>query len=202
MVLESFGPSTANRPQQLVEAWKEKPTKITLAGSFVSKFQPASSVTSDTLILSMPQNVGSWSYRARVQRRAGWRSGYVKKINDPNADNNYTYRKASFLASYSQKGLGMLLSAKMVDNMSFRSDRDMRLFDLPVNFIPCHTASPTTLRRPCIPRHGHLWRDECLGRVVLHDSQGQQAWRQVRHQVDRELFGSQQPGHDAIRRAP
>lgn len=132
---------------QLVEAWQDKPTKLTLAGSFVSKFQPASSVTSDTLILSMPQNVGSWSYRARAQRK-GWmaEAEYVKKINDPNADNNYTYRDGEgFLASlgYSQKGLGMLLSAKMVDNMSFRSDRDMRLFDLPVNFIPAVTQPHT-----------------------------------------------------------
>lgn len=131
----------------LVEAWAEKDLKVTLAGSFVSKFQPASSVIVDSLILGMPQNVGSWSYRARAQRK-GWvaEAEYVRKINDPSADNNYTYRDGEgFLATlgYSQKGLGMLLTAKMVDNMSFRSDRDLRLFDLPVNYIPAVTQPHT-----------------------------------------------------------
>ena len=44
---------------------------------------------------------------------------------------------------YSQKGLGVLFTAKMVDNMSFRSDRDLRLFDLPINYIPAVTQQHT-----------------------------------------------------------
>ena len=35
------------------------------------------------------------------------------------------------------------MTGKMVDNMSFRSDRDLRLFDLPINFIPAVTQQHT-----------------------------------------------------------
>ena len=44
---------------------------------------------------------------------------------------------------YTQRGLGVSLSAKTVDNMSFRSDRDVLLFDLPINYIPAITQQHT-----------------------------------------------------------
>ena len=129
------------------DTWKDKPLKVTLGASFVSKFQPGSSFNVDSLVLAMPQNVGSWSYRLNAVRK-GWTAGveYAGKINDPSADNGFTYRDGeAFLATlgYSQKGLGVLLTAKMVDNMSFRSDRDLRLFDLPINYIPAVTQQHT-----------------------------------------------------------
>ena len=131
----------------LVAAWADKPTKVTLGASFVSKFQPGTSFNVDSLVLAMPQNIGSWSYRVNAVRK-GWIASaeYAGKINDPSADNGYTYRNGeAFLATlgYSKKGLGILLTAKMVDNMSFRSDRDLRLFDLPINYIPAVTQQHT-----------------------------------------------------------
>lgn len=131
----------------LVAAWADKPMKVTLGASFVSKFQPGTSFNVDSLVLAMPQNIGSWSYRVNAVRK-GWIASaeYAGKINDPSADNGYTYRNGeAFLATlgYSKKGLGMLLTAKMVDNMSFRSDRDLRLFDLPINYIPAVTQQHT-----------------------------------------------------------
>ena len=131
----------------LVESWKDKPLKVTAAASFVSKFQAGSPFSVDSLVLAMPQNIGSWSYRINAIRK-GWTAGaeYAGKINDPSADNGYTFRNGeAFLATlgYSQKGLGVLFTAKMVDNMSFRSDRDLRLFDLPINFIPAVTQQHT-----------------------------------------------------------
>lgn len=131
----------------LIERWQEKPLKVTAAGSFVSKFQAGSPFGVDSLLLSMPQNVGSWSYRLNAIRK-GWNASveYAGKINDPSADNGFTFREGeAFMATlgYSQKGLGVLLTGKMVDNMSFRSDRDLRLFDLPINFIPAVTQQHT-----------------------------------------------------------
>lgn len=131
----------------LIAGWEERPLKVTLGASFVSKFQPGSAFNVDSLVLAMPQNVGSWSYRLNAVRK-GWTGGveYAGKINDPSADNGFTYRNGeAFLATlgYSQKGLGVLFTAKMVDNMSYRSDRDLRLFDLPINYIPAVTQQHT-----------------------------------------------------------
>lgn len=131
----------------IVAGWQERPLKVTVGASFVSKFQPGSSFNVDSLVLAMPQNVGSWSYRLNAIRK-GWTAGveYARKINDPSADNGFTYRNGeAFLATlgYSQKGLGVLLTAKMIDNMSYRSDRDLRLFDLPINYIPAVTQQHT-----------------------------------------------------------
>ena len=131
----------------MLPSWEERPLKISLGASFVSKFQPGSSFNVDSLVLAMPQNVGSWSYRVNAIRK-GWTASaeYAGKINDPSADNGFTFREGeAFLATlgYSQKGLGVLVTAKMVDNMSFRSDRDLRLFDLPINYIPAVTQQHT-----------------------------------------------------------
>jgi|SaaInl3SG_22_DNA_1037383.scaffolds.fasta_scaffold00657_6 hypothetical protein len=131
----------------IVAGWEERPLKVTVGASFVSKFQPGSSFNVDSLVLAMPQNVGSWSCRLNAVRK-GWTAGveYARKINDPSADNGFTYRNGeAFLATlgYSQKGLGVLLTAKMIDNMSYRSDRDLRLFDLPINYIPAVTQQHT-----------------------------------------------------------
>ena len=122
-------------------------TKIMLGGSFVSKFQSGGTIAKDSLLLELPENIGAWSYRIDAMRK-GWSAGieYAGKINDPNADNGYTYRNGQallFNLGYTQRGLGISLSAKTVDNMSFRSDRDVLLFDLPINYIPAITQQHT-----------------------------------------------------------
>lgn len=132
---------------QLVAKWTDSKTRVTLAGSFVSRFQSGSTFLVDTLVLEVPQNVGAWSLRGAVQR-GGLQASveYVTKINDPNAENLFTYRKGEGILvnlGWSKKGLGFTLSGKVVDNMSFRSDRNMLLFDLPINYIPAITKQHT-----------------------------------------------------------
>lgn len=124
--------------------WK---TKVNLGANFVSKFQSGGTITSDTLTLILPENVGAWSYRLDLMRK-GWSVGaeYAAKINDPSADNGYTYRQGEALMAYlgyTKRGLGISIHAKTVDNMSFRSDRDVLLFDSPINFIPAITQQHT-----------------------------------------------------------
>lgn len=132
---------------ELVPRWAEKDLRVKLGASFVSRFQPGGSIIKDTLVLEMPQNVGAWSYRIGLQR-GGWIGDleYCGKINDPSADNGYIYKGGeALLASlgYSRRGLGISLNAKTVDNMSFRADRDLLLFDVPVSFVPAITKQHT-----------------------------------------------------------
>ena len=51
--------------------WK---TKVTLGASFVSKFQAGGTISKDSLLLTLPENVGAWSYRLDALR-GGWSAG-------------------------------------------------------------------------------------------------------------------------------
>ena len=42
----------------LVAAWADKPMKVTLGASFVSKFQPGTSFNVDSLVLACPKTSG------------------------------------------------------------------------------------------------------------------------------------------------
>ncbi|MEY5044299.1 MAG: hypothetical protein RJA19_1526 [Bacteroidota bacterium] len=131
----------------LREEWAARDLRVTLGGNFVSRFQAGSTIAKDTLVLTLPQNVAAWSYRLGVQR-GRWTGNleYATKINDPSADNQYVYRKGEAILldlTYAQRGFGWVLNAKTVDNMSFRSDRNVLLFDLPINYIPAITKQHT-----------------------------------------------------------
>lgn len=119
----------------LVPSMNEAKTKLTLGGSVVSRFQE-----DDDVQLVLPQNVSSFSGRARVLRGGfNFDAEYAYKINDPNStnDNSYNTGNALFLnAAYSRKGLGVTTSFKRLDNMDFRSERSVALQELTLNFLP------------------------------------------------------------------
>ena len=123
---------------ELSEQFSEMKTRITAGASFVSKFQK-----DQDPIYNLPENVGSWGGRLNVSRgKISILSEYVYKINDPSAVNQYLYRhgEAVFISgSYSQKGLGIVLAAKRIDNMNFRSDRNATANNLNINFLPALT---------------------------------------------------------------
>lgn len=116
-------------------------TQISVGGSFVSKFEnvPKINYTVDSVFfidsvkwiqqtvyqLKLPHNVGAWSIRSNVSSgRFNFFAEYARKANDPNATNGLIYRKGSGLFSsltYTTKGLGIYLSTKWIDNMSFKS---------------------------------------------------------------------------------
>lgn len=122
-------------------AVKLKP-RITLGGSFVSKYQKDEDQT-----YVLPENVGAYSGRFNVFWGDFYFSGeYVEKINDPSADNNFIYKKGRgllFNSSYSTRGLGITFSAKTIDNMSFRSDRYEGQTNLLINYLPATTKQHT-----------------------------------------------------------
>jgi hypothetical protein len=115
---------------------------FSMGGSFVSKFQKANDP-----VLNLPQNVGAYGGRMRFGYAGFFAEGeYVMKEADPSSDNKYIYNKGSGLLinmGYSRKGLGILLQAKSVDNMSYRSDRTKDLQDLYINYLPSLTKTHT-----------------------------------------------------------
>ncbi|MFM9005660.1 MAG: DUF6029 family protein, partial [Flavobacteriales bacterium] len=132
---------------ELVKPLSEKPLKVTLGGSFVSKYQSGETFVRDFTLFNLPNNVGASAGRIGLVYKNFQLTGeYVTKINDPNADNNYIFKKGESIflnTAYSKKCFGITASGKFVDNMAFRSDRDALLFDVPINFLPAITRQHT-----------------------------------------------------------
>ncbi|GAB4253765.1 MAG: hypothetical protein Kow0079_09630 [Vicingaceae bacterium] len=126
----------------LFKSWEEYKTKITVGGSFVSKYQPDQNSQ-----FVLPENVGAYAGRFTLIRGKFILNGeYAEKINDPSNDNGFIYNQgnAAFLqTSYSTKGFGLTLSGKRIDNMSFRSDRGASLMEVQINYLPALTRQHT-----------------------------------------------------------
>ena len=108
---------------------KENDTQLTLEGAYVGKKE------NDEIIeapfpgkrLNIPTLVSAFDVRLQYQK-SGFNiiAEYATKSADPSSDNYYIYKNGSatmLSASYSQKGMSVLLQAKRSDNMNFRSQR-------------------------------------------------------------------------------
>lgn len=120
----------------------QKKTRVILGGSFVSKYQVDQNPT-----YVLPENVATYGGRINIIRDGfNFSTEYAFKINDPSADNKFSYKHGEVLftsVSYAQKGFSFLLQGKRVDNMSFRSDRTESLQSLLINYIPTTTRPHT-----------------------------------------------------------
>ena len=120
---------------EAVKKLENFPLTMVLGTSFVSKFQ-----ADDDPSLILPKNVGVYGARAKFRYKNVTLDGeYIIKEQDPSNDNSkiYNYGHASVInLSYTKKGLGILLSGKSVDNMSYRSDRTKDLQDVLINYLP------------------------------------------------------------------
>jgi hypothetical protein len=131
----------------LLTSLKEAKTKLTFGGSFVSDYQRGKSVDIpvDTLIYTfkLPENVATASGRVNLNIGGfNFYTEYAHKINDPNALNQYIYKDGNGLfttVSYSQKGFGVNLAYKIIDNMSYKSNRDVTNNQLDINYLPSIT---------------------------------------------------------------
>lgn len=127
---------------QWVKKLEEKSMRLNVAGSFVSKYEPDNN--SD---LILPENVATYGGRFDFGYKKFFINGeYIIKEQDPSQDNGFIYNYGKGLlinAGYSKKGLGLLFSAKSIDNMSYRSDRNATLQDLTIGFIPPLTKTHT-----------------------------------------------------------
>lgn len=140
-----------------VDQWfkkmQEHNTYLTLAGSWVNKYQFTKDDDINTPYgpykLNLPSNVNAFDVRANLQ--AGDFSvlaEYAWKTDDPSYDRlyPYIYRKgtvAMLSTSYSRNGLSLLLQAKRSDNMTFRSDRNVKGLSSNLNNLPAFTQEQT-----------------------------------------------------------
>lgn len=135
------------RINDLFKTLEEKELKVSIGGSFVSKYQSGTTIEKDSLLLLLPNNVSLTGGRLGIIYKNIQLTGeYVYKINDPNADNQYIYKNGKGIfanATYSTKGFGLSLNGKFIDNMAYRSEREVLLFDLPINFLPSITRQHT-----------------------------------------------------------
>ncbi len=126
---------------EMFPAMAETKTKLNVGGSFVSKYEKVPSITyqvdsvyyidsvqwtnQKTYKMNLPNNVGSWAVRANIAHGGfNFYGEYAEKGADPNATNNYIFKKGQAFystLSYSTKGLGIFLSTKWIDNMSYKS---------------------------------------------------------------------------------
>jgi len=136
----------------MLTSLEDKKTRVLFGGSFISKYEK-----DDDPTYKIPENVGAGAGRINIARgKVNLMGEYVYKSMDPSAsgtDNSngnvgqsYIYKPGQgflFSATYSQKGLGIFLMGKYLDNMNFRSERTAKLNNLSINYIPDITKNHT-----------------------------------------------------------
>ena len=133
------------------KALEDAKTKMIFGGSFVSKYQEDEqqniAIDGVNYRLNLPLNVGTWAARFNLSHgKFALQGEYAQKSQDPNRVNEYIYKKgeALFLSgSYAQKGLGINIQAKRIDNMSYKSERAMTGEMLNINYLPALTKQHT-----------------------------------------------------------
>ncbi len=127
---------------EVIERFSESTNRWSIGVSGVSKYQR----DQDPLFV-LPENVAAFSGRLKFSGNGfAVNAEYAWKVNDPSAENNFIYRPGQALvisSSYSFSGFGILLSAKRIDNMGFRSNRTATGNDLHINYLPAMTRQHT-----------------------------------------------------------
>lgn len=136
--------------ENFIKSLQAHDTRITLGGSWVNKHEKDDKMpifVDATHMLNFPKYVNAWD--ARVNLTHGGFSvlaEYAQKSQDPSFDNGYHYGKgnvAMLSASYSKKGMSLLVQAKRSENMAFRSRRSMTGTSSFINFLPPFTHDQT-----------------------------------------------------------
>lgn len=134
---------------QFIKKLQEHDTHITLGGSWVNKHEDNKEdiFIDATHKLNLPKYVNAWDARLNVTHKGfSILAEYAQKSSDPSFDNIYHYGKgnvAMLSASYSRKGMSLLLQAKRSENMSFRSRRSMDGTSSFINHMPPFTHDQT-----------------------------------------------------------
>lgn len=133
---------------QWFKTMSEHNTYLTLGASWVNKYESEEDIMTDaTHKLNLPTYVNAFDIRANLQKGDfNLLAEYAWKTQDPSFDNGYIYRKgnvAMLSASYSKRGMSILLQAKRSDNMSFRSRRTITGTSSFINHMPAFTMEHT-----------------------------------------------------------
>ena len=131
-----------------IPSLQQHDTRLSIAGSWVNKYEKVEDIYADpTHVYNLPKYVNAWD--ARISLNKGpWAvlAEYAHKSQDPSFDNKYSYADghvAMLSASYSKKGLSVLLQTKRSENMSFRSQRQMHGTSAFINHLPAFTLDHT-----------------------------------------------------------
>ena len=121
---------------------------LTLGASWVNKYEPDEDIMVDpTHRLNLPLYVNAFDVRANLQMGpVSLLAEYAWKSQDPTEDNDFNYRYgnvAMLSASYSKRGMSLLLQAKRSDNMSMRSKRSILDSSSQINHFPIFTTEHT-----------------------------------------------------------
>lgn len=133
---------------QWFKTMSEHNTYLTLGASWINKYESDEDIMTDaTHKLNLPTYVNAFDIRANLQKgNFNVLAEYAWKTQDPSFDNGYIYRKgkvAMLSATYSKKGMSLLLQAKRSDNMSFRSRRTVTGTSSFINHLPAFTMEHT-----------------------------------------------------------
>ena len=136
--------------EQFIKSMEAHDTRVTLGGSWVNKHEKASDdeiFVDATHKLNLPEYVNAWDARVNLSHKGfSLLAEYAQKTQDPSFDNGYHYGKgkvAMLSASYSKKGMSVLLQAKRSEGMSFRSRRSMNGTSSYINHLPAFTHDQT-----------------------------------------------------------
>jgi hypothetical protein len=135
----------------LVKSMADSKVKLTLGASFASNYLRGKSqpLIYDNKIydIKLPENVATYGGRENLTiGKFTLYTEYAHKINDPSAMNKYIYNDGNGLytnLSFSQKGLGASVSLKTINNMSYKSKRDVTSNQLSINYLPTLTKEHT-----------------------------------------------------------
>ncbi len=135
---------------QFIKSLEAHGSHITLGGSWVNKYEKPGDdaiFVDATHRLNIPEFVNAWDARVKFNHKGfSLLAEYAQKSQDPSFDNGYHYGKgnvAMLSASYSQKGMSVLLQAKRSEGMSFRSRRSMSGTSSFINHLPAFTHDQT-----------------------------------------------------------
>ncbi len=132
---------------EILSSMKDSKLRMTFGGGIMSKYQEKTLHIVDTMQVNFPENVAALAGRANISYgNFGLQGEYAYKYNDPSAANEYMFRPGQALlltGTYAQKGLGVMVTAKRVDNMSYKSDRRVQGNMLSINYLPSTTRQHT-----------------------------------------------------------
>ena len=145
---------------QWLPSLQEHDVRLTLGASWVNKYEKEDYIETPpvrrptetgysytTYSVAQPEYVNAWDVRANLNiGNVSLLAEYAQKSDDPSQANGYIYGKGSaamLSASYSKKGLSLLLQAKRSENMSFKSKRTVLGISSAINHLPAFTQDHT-----------------------------------------------------------
>lgn len=144
-----YGANAELYMEQYIPALRRHNANWMIGGSWALKHEdnPGVDVPGTNYMLKVPKFVNAYDVRSTFTSN-GWNilAEYAWKGQDPSFDNGYTYGNghAEMLSvSYSQKGWSAYVQAKRSENMSYRSQRDVKGVSAFINNMPAFTYQHT-----------------------------------------------------------